>query len=274
MFKRGFLLLILFCLGTNIYAFQFSFLPPQDTLTAKQWTLEDGLPVNTVGQIAQDSVGFIWISTYDGLVKFDGLNFEVFNYSNTSEMPHNRTTDVYFQNNDSLWVPLEYGGVMLFSNDQIQHFGSQEGFTDSDLTQIHTFSGNRMFLVTNAGLYVFEEGSFRKFYEGRTPGQNQVHSLYEDRDKTIWVATNNGLLHFSKTGQLIKEYKMKAISDDNRFLEVKRNTSGNIIVGTYHGLYELHEGQFHIPQKYEATDGYAIYTIYEDADITLLTSSS
>ncbi|MEX0722228.1 MAG: two-component regulator propeller domain-containing protein, partial [Gracilimonas sp.] len=88
MIKKGILLLGLVSTCVPVQAFQLSIIDKQPTLTSQNWTLEDGLPVNTVGNITQDSLGYLWISTYDGLVRFDGLEFNIYNYSNTPEMPH------------------------------------------------------------------------------------------------------------------------------------------------------------------------------------------
>ncbi|MBC7894025.1 MAG: hypothetical protein H7066_01350, partial [Cytophagaceae bacterium] len=45
----------------------------------ESWTVKDGLPVNSINRIIQDRTGYIWAATFDGLVRFDGLRFTVFN---------------------------------------------------------------------------------------------------------------------------------------------------------------------------------------------------
>src|SRR5678816_4472330 len=45
----------------------------------ESWTVKDGLPVNSINDIIQDRTGYIWAATFDGLVRFDGLRFTVFN---------------------------------------------------------------------------------------------------------------------------------------------------------------------------------------------------
>ena len=42
---------------------------------SRNWTTADGLPANSVTQLIQDSVGYIYFGTYDGLVRFDGVEF-------------------------------------------------------------------------------------------------------------------------------------------------------------------------------------------------------
>src|SRR5271166_5649819 len=54
------------------------------------WRIEDGLPQNSVSAIAQTRDGYLWLATFDGLVRFDGSRFTVFNPANTKEMKTSR----------------------------------------------------------------------------------------------------------------------------------------------------------------------------------------
>ncbi|MAO65818.1 MAG: hypothetical protein CL666_12550 [Balneola sp.] len=270
MIRKGLLLLGLVCTFVPANAFQLSIIDQQPPLTAQKWTLEDGLPVNTVGNITQDSLGYLWISTYDGLVRFDGLEFKIYNYSNTSEMPHNRTTLLYLQDKDRMWVALEYGGVLLKENGEFRHFGDKSNFTDSGITQIFESSDGRMFFITHSGLYVFDGEKFAKFYNSDKPGQNQIRNIFEDYDKSIWVATNNGLLYFTPDGELLAEYHKSPERQYNRIWDVLRTSNGIITTATDAGVYELLDGELVQTDKYAAADNYAIGRIYNDENMTLL----
>ena len=52
--------------------------------------MKDGVPVNSINAIIQDRIGYIWAATFDGLVRFDGLRFTVFNSANSEQLPSNR----------------------------------------------------------------------------------------------------------------------------------------------------------------------------------------
>src|SRR4051812_26512364 len=47
------------------------------------WTADNGLPQNSVRDIVQTQDGYLWFTTFDGLVRFDGVRFTVFNKSNS-----------------------------------------------------------------------------------------------------------------------------------------------------------------------------------------------
>lgn len=269
MIKKGILLLVWVLTCVSVQAFQLSIFEQQPALTAQNWTIEDGLPVNTVGNIAQDSLGYLWISTYDGLVRFDGMEFKIYSFSNTPEMPHNRTTQLYLQDKDRMWISLEYGGVLLKENDVFHHFGNQSNFTDSDLTQMFELSDGRMIFITHSGLYVYNGEKFARFYNSDKPGQNQIHDVFEDTDKSIWIASNNGLLQFNPAGDLLAEYHKSSVQQNNRFRNVLRTGSGIITTGIDAGVYELQNGELLQTDKYAVADNSAIRQIYNDESKTL-----
>src|SRR5271170_6740844 len=59
------------------------------------WTVEDGLPQGIIRGIAQTPDGYLWITTLDGLARFDGVHFTIFNKSNTSGISSNRFGSMY-----------------------------------------------------------------------------------------------------------------------------------------------------------------------------------
>jgi hypothetical protein len=57
--------------------------PAPEPFVHESWTVEDGLPVNSVNALLQSRDGYLWIATFDGLVRFDAVRFTVFNSGNT-----------------------------------------------------------------------------------------------------------------------------------------------------------------------------------------------
>ena len=70
----------------------------------ESWTVKDGLPVNSINAILQDRTGYIWIATFDGLVRFDGIRFTVFNSVRSAELPSNRIVQLHEGRDGTLWV--------------------------------------------------------------------------------------------------------------------------------------------------------------------------
>src|ERR1044072_3968778 len=68
------------------------------------WTTDNGLPQNSVRSIIQTRDGYLWLTTFDGLVSFDGVRFKVFDKSNTKGLSTNRFTALYEDKVGTLWA--------------------------------------------------------------------------------------------------------------------------------------------------------------------------
>src|SRR5918998_3587151 len=78
------------------------------------WTTDNGLPQNSVTGLTQTPDGYIWFTTNDGLVRFDGVQFKVFNKSNTPEITTNRMAGAFADKSGRLWMHTEDGGTLFY----------------------------------------------------------------------------------------------------------------------------------------------------------------
>lgn len=76
------------------------------------WTTDNGLPQNSVRGIVQTQDGYLWLATFDGLVRFDGVRFTVFNKSNTPGLSGNPFLSVIEDRFGDLWATVETGQVI------------------------------------------------------------------------------------------------------------------------------------------------------------------
>jgi signal transduction histidine kinase/ligand-binding sensor domain-containing protein/CheY-like chemotaxis protein len=197
---RALLLLILFTVvevSATIYAPYF-----------KNITIENGLSNNTVRTITKDADGFMWFGTYDGLCRYDGMNFKTYRKDG---------------NNQSL------------NSNQISYLYS----TAQNELYVGTRKGLNLFNQKNE---TFNPVQFREFGTDTIRNSTtEICSILEDEFQNIYVATiGNGLLvHNSKE----KEFKQIAIIGNNRNLSVRSMaiTSNKLIymgIDDY-GIYKL-----------------------------------
>jgi len=76
------------------------------------WQADDGLPQGTVTSIAQTPDGYLWLGTQNGLVRFDGVSFRVFNANNTPAIKNDRVVQVLADRQGVLWVGAEQGNLI------------------------------------------------------------------------------------------------------------------------------------------------------------------
>ena len=91
------------------------------------WTTENGLPQNIVRDACQMPDGYLWLATMDGLVRFDGVRFAVFNRANTPGILSNRFTSLYCSANGELWAGTEISGVTRLRKGKFTTYTRRDG---------------------------------------------------------------------------------------------------------------------------------------------------
>src|SRR5215510_2556151 len=67
------------------------------------WTTENGLPQNSIVSILQTTDGYLWMTTFNGLVRYDGVRFKVFNSVNTPGIKNSRFVNLFEDSDRNLW---------------------------------------------------------------------------------------------------------------------------------------------------------------------------
>ena len=75
------------------------------------WQTEQGLPQDSVTAIVHTRDGYLWLGTYNGLVRFDGVRFKIFNTGNTPELADSRITSLFEDTDGTLWIGHETGDL-------------------------------------------------------------------------------------------------------------------------------------------------------------------
>ncbi len=103
-FVRGVILALAWWPGGGIFPAPVSAAP---NYFIRAWQTENGLPQNSVTAMVQTRDGYLWLGTYSGLARFDGVRFTVFNDSNTPEMRDSRVTSLFEADDGTLWIGHE-----------------------------------------------------------------------------------------------------------------------------------------------------------------------
>jgi hypothetical protein len=136
---------------------------------ATQWTAENGLPQNSVRGIVQAPDGYIWVATLNGVAKFDGIRFKVFDKSNTPGISSSRFTAMVSGAGGDLWLASEDNNVVRYHEGRFTTLGERAGILPRSVGGITTDhrggvwvdSGGRV-LHWNASAQRFEREEFSK----------------------------------------------------------------------------------------------------------------
>src|SRR5688572_11627309 len=91
------------------------------------WQVEQGLPDNTVTSIAQTPDGYLWFGTFNGLVRFDGMRFKVFD-SRTPGLESERVLRLFADGQGGLWVSMEQGQLARYVAGRFTAFHAEDGW--------------------------------------------------------------------------------------------------------------------------------------------------
>lgn len=180
------------------------------------YSVEDGLSQSSVSSIIQDSKGFIWLGTLDGLNKFNGYEFEVFrsNPQAPYSIGENFTYTVFEDKKQNIWVGLNSAGVSVYNPNtkRFSNYTVRNGLSSNNVTSIVQDKAGRIWLGTTRGLNCFFDNEFidlkEKFGLGRAHLALSINKIVV-KDNILWGATNYGIFRFNLSTSVWQHYTLR-----------------------------------------------------------------
>ncbi len=248
---------------------------------------DDGLSHATARRIIQDSKGFMWIGTQQGLNRFDGYKFEIFNYDpeDSNSLSSGWIYDIFEDRDGQIWVATD-DGLNLFneSTKTFQHFRHDPEDTGSlphdSVRDIFQSRDGTLWIGTRVGLSrLNEDGSFAHLLTFTLDGSNEsrpgVRDVAEDRHGHLWVGTQTeGLLRLDPlTGDKLSipyEPEQDRSTGDRDIRSLLIDENDRVWVGTQRGGVALvsHQGEVkrytHNPDDATSLSSNRIWRIFQD----------
>ncbi|MCU0425604.1 MAG: methyl-accepting chemotaxis protein [Candidatus Kapabacteria bacterium] len=213
------------------------------------WSRDEGLPSNSILTLHQASDGYIWFGTFDGLVRFNGINFTVFSKAVTDGINNNgmwSIVETQEKGQSVLWIGTNGGGLLRYANGVFTTFGVKEGLPADVVLSLRVASDGTLWIGTRKGLARMQNGVITAFGKEQGVPAAPVNALVEDQSKTLWIASAQGLFQFaggkaqsafqgiSGSDSLLKT-PVKALFEDSR---------GTLWIGTLgKGLFAAKDGR-------------------------------
>ena len=166
--------------------------PPESPFLVENWSTGEGLPQSSVLSIIQDRDGYLWLGTLNGLVRFDGLNFTVFDAVNTPGLPSSRIVQLHEDSRSQLWIGTETAGVALARPEGIVELDVGRGSREGRLRAVAEDRHGAVWLYTANGLLCrYFQGQMNIWQVGADrPSLCRSLAVEEDR---LWVGTDHQL---------------------------------------------------------------------------------
>jgi signal transduction histidine kinase/ligand-binding sensor domain-containing protein len=161
------------------------------------WTVQEGLPQNSVNAILQTRDGYLWLGTFGGLARFDGVKFTVFNSANTPGMRANRILSLYEDRAGALWIGTETGEVMTLKDGRAKTFTTSDGLPGGLIWCFYEDHDGALWIGSTKGLTRWQQSGTKTYTKEDGLAGIRVWSIYEDHPGHFWLGTDEGLTEFS-----------------------------------------------------------------------------
>ncbi len=158
------------------------------------WTTEDGLPQNSVNAIQQTRDGYLWLATFGGLARFDGVRFTVFDAS-TPGLPSSRLLSLAEDRAGALWIGTEDAGLARFDGASFATYDARHGLPPGEVWTLFEDRQGAVWAGTSGGLARLRGERFERLTEADGVPEGLVLALTETRDGELWVGTSAGAAH-------------------------------------------------------------------------------
>lgn len=266
------------------------------------WTIDSGLPQNSVNAILQTRDGYIWLATFDGLARFDGVRFIVFSKANTPGITSNRCYRLYEDRDGALWAGRDDRGITHYKDGRFTSFGPSDGLPESPVRAFDQDPEGHVLALTDVGIFRFVDGRFHKYTPEGSPatrdfreyepggfaiwdGQGlrvfrdgrylppvgaealpslDLDTLARDQYGATWVATQDRLVTRVRDGN-VEMFDARGLPPGG-VTAVCGSRAGPVWIGTRGGLGRLHEGKLTVYPLGQGIPNGKIITIYEDRE--------
>jgi signal transduction histidine kinase/ligand-binding sensor domain-containing protein/CheY-like chemotaxis protein len=200
---------------TALYAF-FGTVAQTEKIVFKNLTTSMGLSHGDVTCINQDQDGYLWFGTANGLNRYNGIEFSVYNFNNndTTSISNNYIISIYVDKQNNVWIGSK--GLCRYNRDKnnferIPIIDDQNNLLNNNVTAICEDKQNRLWIGTNYGVYLFDSKTkrFIPYYidNNRKEKLANCSGIVCDKNGILWISSND-----SKAGGLIRYDPERKIS--------------------------------------------------------------
>lgn len=209
----------------------------------KHWTSSDNLPTNSLLHCYQANDGYIWISGYSGLIRFDGYEFKVFDKKNVPLLKTNVTGRIAEDSKGNIWFTTQESGLVVKSKTGFHSFGLEQGLMHLNRS---LYLDDRDIVWSSSpgkGWFSFNGQEFTFIKSDYDLKSIEVRSILGGKNNMIWFGTHGkGLFRYN--GSNLIQYSEKQGLNNQWIHALKIDSKGLLWVGTAEGVYRMNHNEF------------------------------
>ncbi len=232
----------------------------------QSWTMENGLPQNTVQALAQTRDGYLWLGTEQGLARFDGIAFTVFDKTTSPAIPGNDIRCLLATEDGSLWIGTSEG-LARWEGGTVTAFTARDGLPPASIRALSADGDGSILVTTDGGVVEMRGGhEFAVAPEksvSASPGENPIFSArLSDGSRVQATASTVTLMQAGKEVSLSVGRELPG----NRIQALMADREGGLWIGTNNGLARVGAGRLEVLPGYDPLAGASVVALMEDRE--------
>lgn len=259
-------------------------------------TQEQGLSQSTGDAILQDSQGFMWFGTNDGLNKYDGYEMTVYkeDYSDSTTISGNSISMLFEDSHNTLWVGTTVNGLNRYNRDQdtFTRFKTdpdepESSISNNSITDMLEDREGRLWVATEDGLnlylpdqdkfiHIYSDSHYRDSTNTKMLSSSNITALEKGANGHIWVGTRNGLNRWDPdTGEFTRfmhDSSDPTTLSNNYVHDIEKAENGILWIGTSGGGLNRYDPEKKVfadyknnPRNSSSISGNSVYSLLEDS---------
>jgi signal transduction histidine kinase/ligand-binding sensor domain-containing protein/ActR/RegA family two-component response regulator len=227
------------------------------------WQIQQGLPQNSVEALARTPDGYLWLASHEGLVRFDGVRFTVFDRDNTPQLRSRIITRLHVDASGRLWIGTRVG-VLTYAAGKFQAHEAP-GLRDGYIRAIASDNGGHVWVGTDQALFEIAGTNVRAYGREQGLADTAIRVLQIGSNDAVWAGTNIGGL-YRRSGDRFEKVPVAGDAVSGGVRAMFEDEDGALWIGTEDGrLLRGRDGQFE-PFAAAQNLGAAVSAIVRDRD--------
>jgi ligand-binding sensor domain-containing protein/signal transduction histidine kinase len=161
--------------------------------TLRLWGVDEGLPNNALTSVIQTRDGYLWVGSWAGVVRFDGVRFAPV----AQDLPNVHVRVLFEDRDGSVWIGTVGGGLARWRAGRIQMFTVADGLADNEIGAIAQDRHGHLWVTTGLGISRFADGRLTTWRHTDSALTDGIVGLAVDTDGQIVIATTRQLCHIT-----------------------------------------------------------------------------
>lgn len=223
--------------------------------------IADGLPQSSVYSTIQDAEGFLWVGTQEGLARFDGREFRVFDRRSNPKLERTLVHTLALDPAGALWIGSE-GGLFRFQGGNLESVPFSQVDSNQTINGLLLSSPNNLWVSTNEGLFRILQNRVVPFLRGADSQRLAVGKLVQDATGRIWAGSNRGLFYVE--GDHLHKYPFGNARNEGRVIGLELAPDGSLWFAAPGGIGRVREGRLEYPLDLPEIPPESVHCIHVD----------